>query len=123
MGTAADQQAGILFVEEIGLVHNVESTAFVIALGDGGDRTHATPHPDGGKHLPVLLGVEVPKQVLEIPIADKGVALGVMEQGRGPLGVIDVGIIQGLAVEIDHLGCDVVGVAATKTTDVGRFTE
>ena len=46
-----------------------------------------------------------------------------MMQERGsPALVIRMRIVEGVAVESHALGCDLVDVAATEASDVGRFT-
>ena len=57
--------------------------ALLKALGNGRDRANRGADRDGMKHLPVLLGVKVSKQILQVPLTDKLVTLGVVKQGRG----------------------------------------
>ena len=80
MGTAPDQQARIIGIEEVGLVDNVEPAAFLVAIRDGGDRSNPAPHSDRRKEFPVLLGVQISDQVLQVPIGGEPVALGVKKQ-------------------------------------------
>jgi hypothetical protein len=67
--------------------------------------------------------VEIPDQVLEVPLADELVALGVMEQGRGELAVERMPVVQGVSVELDDIFADFVAVRAAEASDVCRLSK
>ena len=67
---------------DVGLVHDVVAAALLVALDDRRARAHARADRDRREQLPVLARVQVPEQVLQVPLADELVALGVVEQRR-----------------------------------------
>ncbi len=87
MGVTAHEQSPSLRVHDVGLVQNDVATALRVAIDDGRAGSHPTPDPDGREETPILLEVEIPEEVLQVPLADELVTLGVVEERRRPLGL------------------------------------
>jgi hypothetical protein len=122
VGAAADEQARVRVRDHVGLVHHVVATALVVALHDRRARAHLRPDLDRREELPVLSGVEVPEELLQVPLEHEAVALGVVEERRRDLAVELAPIVERIGVEGGELGSDRVGARAAVTPDAGRLT-
>jgi hypothetical protein len=91
----------------------------VVAGHDGGAGADAGADGDPGKELPVLPGVEVSEQVLQVPLPHELVALGVEHEWRGDLRVEVAAIVQGVGVEVDELARHLVVVVSAVASHLG----
>ncbi len=67
--------------------------------------------------------MQVPEQVLQVPLEHVLVALGVVQQRRRELLPRGVAVVERVGVEVDDLAGDVVDVAAAVAADVGGLSE
>jgi hypothetical protein len=72
---------------------------------------------------PVLLQVEISEEVLQVPLAQELVALGVVEERRRVLTLERVVIVERVGIERDDVLRDLVLVRAAVSPDVCRLTQ
>ena len=123
MRMAAHEQLAGGVEHHVGLVHHPVAAAALVALDDRGARAHARAERDRREQEPVLAAVQVPEQVLQIPLADELVALGVVEQRRRILRLERVAIAERVGVEVDHRLLRFVDVRPAVTADVCGLSE
>ena len=123
MRVAAHEQLAGRVEHHVGLVHHPVAAAALIALDDRRARAHARAERDRREQEPVLAAVQVPEQVLQVPLADELVALGVVEQRRRILRLQRVVIAERVGVEVDDGLLRLVDVRAAVAPDVRGLSQ
>src|SRR6185369_9072225 len=118
---AAAQQDRACRAEEQGLAHHVVAGALAIPLRDECSGAHRLAQPRGPEQLPLLLRMEVPDEVREIPVLEERVALGMKQQSWRHLPIERVAVSRAGFVQYDALRVDLVLVAAEVLADDDGF--
>jgi hypothetical protein len=67
--------------------------------------------------------MEVPEDVLQVPLSDIFVALGVIEKGWSDLPIEGVPIVESCGIELDDLSSDLVITAPAMASDEGGLSQ
>ena len=121
MGSSAYEEASVGFIEEGCLVEDIVSASLVVSVNNCGDRAHSALCWNRGEEFPILLAVKVSKKVLQVPLSDEFVTLGVVKKGRCVVLIPRVVIVQRIAIKLNDFWCDLILVAAAETAHVGGF--
>ena len=122
MGASAYEKAAIVRVVDAGLVQHVVTPALVEPVDDRGERPDLFPRADRREELPVLLGMKIPEQFLQIPVSEPLVAFGVIEQRWRPARLGQARVVERIRLEADDFRGHVVSARAAEATHIRRLT-